>query len=211
MRMFARAAMIAAGALLVTSAAQAQATESPFTFGVKAGAAIPTGDFGDNAGTGWYLGGVLGFLPAAFPVQFQFDLGYTGFGEQSVSAFNSTVTSSTSMITGTANVVVPFGREMTRPFATGGVGIYNLRGEVSCSGAFCDGGFRGNDSETKAGINLGGGVNFQLAGLQSVVEARYNHIFNAMVDDYDGSFTSNHGENRSAAQFISLTFGLMFR
>ena len=59
--------------VLTSSAANAQMTES--RFGVKAGIALPMGDFGDAAELGFHLGGHLS-LPIQGALALRFDADY---------------------------------------------------------------------------------------------------------------------------------------
>lgn len=88
------------------------------------------------------------------------------------------------------NIAFPFGdaASTTRPYIIGGLGLHNVDIEVDILGE------REGDSETKFGINVGGGFTFNLAGFQTFVEARYHSVF-----------TSE--ENTT---FIPLSFGFKF-
>jgi opacity protein-like surface antigen len=86
-------------------------------------------------------------------------------------------------------VLFPFGdaARTARPYAIAGLGLYY----VKASAEFGD--VDVSNSETKFGINLGGGVTFNLSGFETFVEARYHSVF---ADDN--------------ISFIPLSFGFKF-
>ena len=58
-----------------------------------------------------------------------------------------------------------------RPYLLGGPGVYNTRAEMTPAN-----GTPTNSSETKVGLNVGGGMNFSLVGRRAYFEARYHHV-----------------------------------
>ena len=88
------------------------------------------------------------------------------------------------------NGVIPFGdpASTARPYAIGGVGVYRLK----FSGEF--GSIDISDTQTKFGINIGGGFQFNLSGFDTFVEARFHSVFTE-VDN---------------TNFIPLSFGFKF-
>jgi len=191
--------VIGASALLFAATAQAQGTSGsssgrPFKLGGALGATVPLGDFGDNAKLGFHLGGLIEYKPQTFPVNLRGEITYhrnalkEGFFNSvpGVGDINGTV----SMINFIGNGVIPFGDKAsnTRPYAIGGVGIYRMKfsGDVA--------GFDLSDTQTKFGINVGGGVTFDLSGFETFIEARFHSVF-------------TQGSN---ANFIPLSFGFKF-
>ncbi|MHB1224906.1 MAG: outer membrane beta-barrel protein [Gemmatimonadaceae bacterium] len=169
-------------ALLATaSIAQAQdvGTTRSVNFGLAAGATFPTGDFGDFYDTGFNVMGTLGFQPAAMPVGLRFDAAYNSFGANDDGILDA---DDAKIISGTANAVLTTSNMGgVRPYLIGGLGVYNLD-----AGA--------GDSETKFGLNGGGGIEFPLSGFTTYVEARYHSVF-----------TENDNTN-----YIPLVFGIKF-
>lgn len=157
----------------VASTAQAQVAK-PLTFGVTAGAALPMGDFGDVAKTGFTVGALADLKTEKLPVVLRFNLDYTNFG---IKGFSGSV----NQIGGTVNALYSFAGESFKPYALGGVGVFNSK-------------MKGADGSTDFGINLGGGVSIPLSGFDTFIEARYRHIF------VDGG----------SAKAIPVTFGIRF-
>lgn len=144
------------------------------SFGLAAGATIPVGDLGDGYDTGFNVMGTLGLQPAALPVGLRFDLAYNNIGSKGA-------WKDARIISGTANAVLTTSNMSgVKPYVIGGVGLYNVDG--------------GGDSETKFGLNGGGGLEFALSGFNTYVEARFHSIF-----------TDNDNAN-----YVPLVFGIRF-
>ncbi|MEP6689953.1 MAG: outer membrane beta-barrel protein [Gemmatimonadaceae bacterium] len=177
-------------------------------FGLFAGATFPTGALGDQAGTGFNVGGLVTYQSPDWPVSFRGDVAYHGFSGKNNSLAGTTVNYKPKIINGTANAVYMFSHDPAQsmhPYIIGGLGIYNLRASSSCSGTYCtDGTTDSGGSSTKFGVNGGGGVEFPLSGFAAFVEARYHHVFSA----YDSNGSSG---NKSSAGMIPLSFGIIFR
>lgn len=200
------AALMALG-MVVASPARAQgttagtamtpATTKAVVFGAKVGVAFPVGDLGNAAGTGFDLGGVVGFTVPNFPLGLRGDLDYDHFGSKTVSVGQVSASAKSSIWSGTVNALYGFPMEGSsfRPYAIGGVGLYHLSSSADCSGAACGAGFSTSNSETKFGLNIGGGVEFQLYGFSTFAEARFHNVFT----------------NGSSARYIPITIGVMFR
>jgi hypothetical protein len=188
-------------ALLVSvSTARAQemgGAASTIDFGVAGGVTFPQGDIGDFTKTGWHLAGLVGWTPPTMPVGFRFDLMYHGLPGKEINLGKGSIEGSDFRIfAGTANVELDLSKlsgsamgnlrqaaeaGTASIYLTGGVGIYN--------GKIEDG-----DSETDFGINVGGGVNFNLAGMRAFAEGKFHNVFT------DGS----------SARFIPISFGVRF-
>lgn len=170
------AAVAALGLVSVAAVADAQdmAQTRAVTFGLAGGLSMPTGDVGDSFKTGWNVMGSLGYQPAFRAVGARFDVGYHSLGADG--AFDDL-----GILAGTGNVVLTVSNYPTaKLYVLGGAGLYNVD--------FAD------DSETKFGLNGGGGVQFRLGGLNPFIEARLHSIF-----------TEDDNTN-----FIPLVFGLTF-
>ncbi|HJR43059.1 MAG TPA: outer membrane beta-barrel protein [Gemmatimonadaceae bacterium] len=193
-------AMTTIALLVAVSSAHAQEMGSASTvdFGVAGGITFPQGDVGDFTKTGWHLQGLMGWSPPTMPVAFRFDLMYHGLPGKEINLGGGSVEGPDfRVLAGTANVELDLSRltgtaisnlrqSTAEPgsasvYLTGGVGVYNSKIEDF-------------DSETDLGINVGGGVNFNLAGLRTFVEGRFHNIFS------DGE----------SARMIPITVGIRF-
>jgi len=189
--------VIGAGALLIAATAQAQGTSGssgrPFKLGGALGATIPLGDFGDGADLGFHLGGLIEYKPQAVPVNLRGEITYhrnaLKDGFFSDPAFGN-VSGNFSMINFIGNAVIPFGdaASTARPYAIGGVGLYRMKASAKFNGVDI------SDTQTKFGINVGGGFTFNLSGFETFVEARFH-----------SAFTKDKNTN-----FLPLSFGFKF-
>jgi opacity protein-like surface antigen len=142
------------------------------------GASVPIGDFGDGANVGFHLGGLIEQKPN--------DLGHTLRGEITYNRNGlkkgyfggqnplfDDVDGDVSILNFVGNGVIPFGdpASTARPYVIGGVGVYRLH----FSGELGD--FDISDTQTKFGINVGGGFTFNLSGFETFVEARFHSVF----------------------------------
>jgi hypothetical protein len=154
---------------------------NPLSFGAFAGASIPTGDFGDFGGTGWHAGGMVQWNSPTAPFGFRFDGAYHKFAD------NSEPGNYPSIINGTANGILtfPMASSTVRPYIIGGIGIYNER----CTQC---------NSQTRAGLNAGAGINVPLSGFATIIEGRFHLVFD-----------SDQGHSNST--FIPISVGLLFR
>jgi hypothetical protein len=190
--------VIGAGALLIAAQASAQGSNAssgrPFKLGGTLGATIPLGDFGDGADLGFHIGGLIDYKPQSVPVTLRGEIVYhrnglkQGFFSDIPGAED--VNGNVSMISFVGNGVVPFGdaESTARPYVIGGLGVYRLKfsGDVA--------GFDISSTDTKFGINLGGGFSFTLSGFDTFIEARFHSVFT------EGSNTN----------FIPISFGFRF-
>ena len=174
-------------AITLTSPAVAQ-----LRFSLGGGVTLPTGTFGDQAGTGWHGMGAIGFQPADFPVGFQVDGMYHSFGVDVTG-----IDADWQLIEGTANVVFKFKsseESKFHPYLIGGVGGYN----VKLTGDDAE----GFDSETDFGVNAGAGFDFDLGNVSAFIEARYHAIFSGTVDP--------ETLEDATASFVPITLGIRF-
>ena len=171
---------VVASTVTLSSAAAAQTFGSPLTFGIAGGVSIPLGDFADFAGTGWHAGGLVEWNTPTSPIGVRAEGVYHKFGEKGENY--------PSMIAGLVNLVwnFPMTQPYTvRPYLIGGAGIYDER---------CD----GCPSQTKAGLNGGGGITIPLTGFSTFVEARFHIVFD-----------SNTSQSNST--FVPISVGIHFR
>jgi opacity protein-like surface antigen len=197
-----RNVLAVAAALTVAGASAAQAQVGvpmvrPFSFGLSAGASIPTGafsketdsNFGANAG--FNVTGVLGFRPIVLPVEFRGELMYNRMGVKNVP---DGIDASETVLGGSVNVLHAFSRKaLVSPYVIGGVGYMQSKGSFSSSGT---------DVTVKSSgiaLNGGAGIRLPLAGLSTFVEARYHYV---MSEDKDKGMAN--------ATFIPVSFGITF-
>jgi opacity protein-like surface antigen len=179
LRLFLPTAML----LLAAGAAGAQ-IPSITIFG---GASMPTGDAGDALNTGWVAGAAMDMHMPVTPFGVRLEGSYTRYGVQGLSGTG--VTANTSDLGVNLNLVMSMPTPVIKPYITAGPSYSNLK--VSAS----DGTNSASQSEGHYGFNVGGGIDFGLAGLGARVDLRYKHISTG-----DGSkYTS-----------IPLTFGIRF-
>ena len=191
--------VIGASALLIAATAHAQGTAAsatsgrPFKLGGALGATVPLGDFGDGADLGFHLGGLIEYKPQSFPVNLRGEITYHRNGLKddyfSGSGFDN-IDGNFSMLNFVGNAVFPFGdaASTARPYAIGGLGLYRLKASAEFNGVDI------SDTQTKFGINVGGGFTFNLSGFETFVEARFHSVF-----------TEEKNTN-----FIPLSFGFKF-
>lgn len=177
-------AAAAVAVFTVLGAAPAAAQLSPIGFNVRAGAALPMGDFGDGFGTGFNVGAGLSIQPALLPVGLRFDGDYNRFGAKDVDGINVSIWALS------ANAVLA--PALSPIYGIGGIGFYST-------------GLGGSnapdvDSETDLGFNIGAGFRLPLTGFNTFVEARYHHV---MTKD------SNDPDTRNT-QFVPIVFGISF-
>ena len=174
-------------ALLVVVALPAAAQMKP-TFGVSAGASFPTGDFGDAFKSGYNVNALLGFRPPVSPVGFRIEGMYSRFDFKGTNAGGV----HTNMLAGIGNVVIGGGgpEGTVHPYAIGGVGIYNLK--TAANGTESPG-------ETKAGFNIGAGLDLPLSGITAFVEARYHIVL-----------TGSGTDGGSNTAFVPVSVGVRF-
>lgn len=185
-RFFGRAVM-AGGALLIAATAQAQVGKS-YKFGGDLGAAVPLGNFGDGADVGYHLGGLFEYTPKSMPVSWRGEIAYNrnGLKDTGIDGLDGNF----SMLNLVGNAVMPLGNKASsiRPYVIGGMGIYRVKASAEFDGVTA------SQSDTKMGLNAGGGLSFHLSGFETFVETRFNSVFT------DGSNMN----------FMPLTFGFKF-
>jgi hypothetical protein len=166
----------------------AQETTRPFSFGVSGGLAMPMGDLGDGYNSGFNVTGHVMFRPATFTnLSFRGDVNFDRFGNKSLDNVNFR------LLGGTANAVYAFPQAtpgVVRPYVLAGVGMQNSKVSGSVPGTNLD----ATVSSTDLHVQGGAGVNFQLSGFTTFVEAKYVNVFG------DGS----------SLNYIPITFGFRF-
>jgi hypothetical protein len=144
----------------VSSAAEAQMNTAP-RFGVKAGVAMPMGDFGDIAGLGIHAGADFGMAlgtTGMWGLRFEVDYGrYAGEG----------ALDNVTLLGGVANVMMNIETESAwKPYLLGGIGYYNTKMEAGSNEA----------DDSNMAFNVGAGYNFMMGTRSWFAELRYLSI-----------------------------------
>jgi opacity protein-like surface antigen len=167
-------------AVVGLSLVAAPAAHAQVGVGVSAGLSMPTGNFSDSFKSGYSVNGLIGFTMPMSPIGFRGEVGYNSWDGKSL--FSGVTASS---LSGTANVVLQVpGMVVAKPYVIAGIGEHRVK--------FDGGG--ASDSETKMGWNVGGGLNFGLGTLATMIEARYVTV-------------NTSGES---LHYVPITFGIMF-
>jgi opacity protein-like surface antigen len=155
---------VAMALALVATAATAQSVvpaAKPVSFGIAGGMSVPTGDFGDGFKSGYNVSGLVQFQQPTWPVALRIEAQYQDFGAK------GGVDASAKTIGGLANVIYAFPTKSTvRPYVTGGLGYFHLKmdmGDVS-------------GSDNKFGFDFGAGLDFQLSGMNTFIEANWQSV-----------------------------------
>jgi hypothetical protein len=157
-------------------------SQAQIKFGVAAGASLPNGDFSTGVETGYHAMVTAGIQPPLAPVGFRVDGMWNQFNIKSSSE-------SDRIMALTANAILGMpGAMVIKPYAIGGVGMYNSKSS-----------FANSTSSNDLGVNIGGGVQFGLAGFSAFGEIRLHNI---MADNGAGGTTN--------VRFIPITFGIIF-
>lgn len=155
-------AALAAVSVATTANAQMGPT-TPFSFNVNAGAALPTGDFGDLVSTGWTVsadgtfnitpmfGIYAGYSFSQFGVSDDFE-DLVGEGDITEQGFDAGIKATF------GGGTLPF-----TPFLRGGLIFHKIGGD------FEDEDVESEDSDSELGFEIGGGVTFPLGPRISVV------------------------------------------
>lgn len=195
-----RAAALVLAIVAGVSSASAQRSKSSssrsifkaITWSAGAGVSMPSGDLSDGAATGFHVQGGSAFRPGKLPFMLRGELAYHHFGQKDFTVAgtrpsqNVSYTGKASSIAGAidASYALPMGNRM-KPYLLGGPGIYSNRSEVTRAG-----GTPTTTTDTKMGLNIGGGMNFAFVGRKAYLEARYHHV--------------------DQAAWIPVTFGIRF-
>ena len=168
------AVAIAVCAAIPLRAQLIQRTEG-FRFGLGLGATLPMGDYGKADKMGINILGVFETPLANSPLYLRVDGIYSTTSHDGISG-------STGILGATASALYHFSAPaaQARPYLLGGLGIYNVD--------------PGTGAQTKIGYALGGGVTFDIGGLNAFAEARYASV----------------QTSGSSKTFVPLTVGLMF-
>jgi opacity protein-like surface antigen len=122
---------------------------------------MPTGDFGNAFKSGYNVSGLLQFQQPSWPVALRVEAQYQDFGAK------GGVDASVKTIGGLANVIYAFPTKSTvHPYVTGGLGFFHLKMDVGDT----------SGSDNKFGFNAGAGLDFQLSGMNTFIEANWQSV-----------------------------------
>ena len=158
------------------------ASKAQLSFGVAAGAAIPSGTMSNSFDTGYNLTGMVNISAPLAPVGFRVDGMFNEFNAKSGTLFPSTAKDRITALSANVIVAAPVPAIVLSPYLIGGLGEYSSKLSTSST------------STNKMGWNIGGGIKFGLAGFSALGEVRYHRI------QTSGGSTA----------FIPVTFGVLF-
>ena len=174
--------LILGASMIALSLVAAPNAHAQVGLGVSAGLSMPTGDFGKTVKSGYSVNGLIGFTMPMSPIGLRGEVGYNAWDGKASVGLNGVKASS---LSGTGNVVLQVpGMIVAKPYVIGGVGAHRFKLDDGTS----------NASTTKFGWNVGGGLNFGLGTLATMVEARYVTI----------------NGNGGSVNYVPVTFGIMF-
>ncbi len=160
--------MVAAAALLLAPAlASAQSNTRPIGFGISGGLSLPTGDLGDGYDAGYSIAGHVFLKPATTrALGFRGDVSYDRFEGK-----NDRFSTSSLGVMLNAVLDVSSSTSGIKPYLLGGLGLVRREGTVEV------GGVEVSDSDSDLGVQVGGGLRFQLSGFSTFLEAKYVNVF----------------------------------
>jgi len=171
-------ALLVASATLDAQRPRAHTSSSSITWSAGAGMSVPTGDLSNGAASGFHVQGTSAYHRLGLPVDLRAELAYHRFGEKDYTVAGArpgqtiAYAGKSSMIAGIVDASYALNTiGQVRPYLLGGPGVYNTRAELTRVGSPTT-----TSSETKVGLNVGGGMNFSFLGRRTYLEARYNHV-----------------------------------
>ena len=174
---------VAVAALMMVPA-MVSAQSSTVRFGVSGGLSVPTGDLADDVDAGYSIAGHLFLKPSSMEsVRFRGDVSYDRF------AYKGDIDGNRSNLGFVGNVLIDLTTDGgVQPYLLGGLGAFN--GKNSRTGGSVD----RSTSSTDFGIQLGGGLTFELSGFSTFIEAKYVNVFT----------------NNTNTAYLPITFGIRF-
>lgn len=157
------AAAIVLVAMTVPRVARAQ-VDDQFSWGVSAGAAVPTNYLAKDHNTGVNAGITMAVGRAGQLFGIRVDGMFNQFGAKS-----GTTAGNARILGGTVSLVLPVLGDADRVYLIGGVGGYGIRPGVT-----------GLANVNDFGLN--GGIGLWLPGVNGFIEARYHHFYRALAD-----------------------------
>src|SRR5690242_4247787 len=135
---------------------------SSLSWSAGAGMSVPTGDLSNGAASGFHVQGTSAYHRLGLPVDLRAELAYHRFGEKDYTVAGArpgqtiAYAGKSSMIAGIVDASYALNTiGQVRPYLLGGPGVYNTRAELTRVGSPTT-----TSSETKVGLNVGGGMNF---------------------------------------------------
>jgi len=174
---------VAVAALTMTPA-MVSAQSSAVGFGLSGGLSVPTGDLGDAVDAGYSIAGHVFLKPASTKnLRFRGDVSFDRW------AYKGNIDGNSRVLGFVGNAILDLSSSGgVKPYVLGGLGAYNGKSTTEVSSVNV------SSSSTDVGIQVGGGLNFQLSGFSTFLEVKYVNIFT---------------ENNSTG-FIPITFGVRF-
>ncbi len=174
---------VAAAAVMVAPA-MLSAQSSAVGFGVSGGLSVPTGDFGDAVDAGYSIAGHVFLKPSSMKsLRFRGDISFDRY------AFKGNIDGNSRVLGFVGNALLDLASSGgVRPYVLGGLGAFNGKASTRA------GSVNVSTSDTNVGLQVGGGLNFQLSGFSTFLEAKYVNVFT---------------ENNSTG-YIPITFGVRF-
>ena len=164
------AVLVALVALSTTlsSAAHAQLS-NPWKFTVFAGAALPSGNTGDDLKTGYTVGGAVDLRAPLTPLGLRGEVVYSSFDAKNTDGIGN---ASLSDFGGNLNAVywMPSPGTPLTAYLTGGPSYAHLTAKANA------GNVTESISEDHWGFNVGAGIDFALSGLSTRLDVRYRQI-----------------------------------
>ncbi len=154
----------------------------PLSLVISGGMTVPAADLADFHDAGFHIDASLLLNIPGFPLALRPEFSLTQFNSQGIAPGGGTIDGTTQMIAGMANIEVPLS---TGLYALAGGGILSLTRESNVSAWI--------------GRNVGAGFRIPLGSMCAFIEARFGA---ASYDQQKIGF--------SKAQFIPITFGLVF-
>jgi hypothetical protein len=208
------AAMILAAMLGATTVPAHAQSARPLQFGLNVGTSVPTGAFGDRAKTGATFGGDVAYRLGRTPFALQGDVAYaqSGLTNQFLDRFSGLDDGNASVLSGTLDLTARLPHVLRlQPYVLGGGGVYRRHvkvdrvvGEDVVTGFDPYFGFYEDvvtdettvrsRTQTKFGLNGGGGVMIPVAGVHTFIEARYHDAFT----------------DKRHTGYVPITFGIQF-
>ncbi len=181
------AVLIATASLSLT--APTASGQKSYALGISGGSAIPAGNFGDSASTGYGLTGFIALGVPDLPVGVRFDGVLNNFSGRTINPGGGGASFETPdvRVWGVlGNLIYSFSGTTAKPYLITGGGIYNIKPDVE-----------GAKSQNDFGFNAGFGATFGVQSLAGFIEARYHGVSR---DQADGG----------RVQFVPITLGIMF-
>jgi hypothetical protein len=156
-------------------------------FGISGGFAMPGGEFGAVAKTGYAFNAFVSLLPPAGATTVRLEAGLNGMKYKL-----DAPSASARVMSMTANAVIPV-PGVKGPYAIAGAGVY--RATAECSGC--------TTKSTKGGLNAGAGYAFPIGANQGFVEVRFHYIGGP-------NDPTNAGVSGASTRFIPVLVGFRF-